>query len=398
MNTQAVHSFISPFQFLTHNFNPFKHNRDSEIPGFYQAMPEINQSSFTHNPQRILENQLARGIEKAMGGHRIPLSQADNSEFNPDKIADSVLAYINQTYGQLQNTDPDFDKSGFFNQIKQGIETGFSEARDALEQLGLLQSPLKDGLDAAYAKLQKSLSKLQAGNQPSTASINNLQGFSAQIKESAEIEIVTKEGDTVKIRLGQSGSNRHSVATIQQNGITASSLRSHSESSSDFSVSIEGNLNEEEQQSLNNLLKQMDEIGKEFFNGDIETAFNHAQKIGLDTAQLASFSMSLSMEKSIQAVAAYQQAGFPDQPFDPEKVKQAADFFSQARKMLESAESALEAFANPQSAFNVLFDAINQSGIEKHTECNPAKDTTLLQQIIKPLSEGSLENGKLVPV
>jgi hypothetical protein len=168
-------------------------------------------------------------------------------------------------------------------------------------------------------------------------------------------------------------------------------LRSSSENSSDFSVSIEGNLNEDEQQSLKHLLKQMDEVGQEFFNGDIQTAFNHVQKIGLDTGQLASFSMSLSMERSIQAVAAYQQAGFPDQQIEPEKIKQTADFFSQARELFKSAESALEPFENPLPAFNVLFDAVNQT--------KPAAEgIALLQQIIKPLGDALFENGKPVQV
>lgn len=400
MNTQSVQSFISPFQFLTQKFNPFNRvcDCDSETPVAYQSKPEINQSPFNHNPQKIVENQLIRSIEKAMGTEKIPSLQLNDTDFNLDKIADSILAFVNQTYGQLQNTDPDFDKAEFFNQIKQGIDTGFSEARDALEQLGLLQGPMKDGLDAAYAKIQESLSKLEAGNLPSAASITNLQGFSAQIKESAEIEIVTKEGDIVKIRLAQSASNRQSAATIEQNGITASSLRSHSENSSDFSVSIEGNLNEDEQKSLKHLLKQMDEVGQEFFNGDIRTAFNHVQKIGLDTGQLASFSMSLSMERSIQAVAAYQQAGFPDQQIEPEKIKQAADFFSQARELLKSAESALEPFENPLPAFNILFDAVNQTGRSKNIEQKPSEGIALLQQIIKPLGDALFENGKAVQV
>jgi len=388
MNTQSVHSSVSPLQCLTQKFSPFNRISDSEI----------NQPSFNHKPQKIVENQLARGIEKAMGADKILPSRSADTEFHPDKVADNILAFVNQTYGKLQNTVPDFDKAGFFSQIKQGIETGFSEARDALEQLGLLHGSLKDGLDAAYAKIQKSLSKLEAGNPPSAASITNLQGFSAQIKESAEIQIVTKQGDIVKIRLAQAASNRQSAATIEQNGITANSLRNHSESSSDFSVSIEGNLNEDEQKSLNNLLKQMEEVGQNFFNGDIGTAFDHAQKIGLDTEHLAGFSMSLSMEKSIQAVAAYQQAGFPDQQIEPDKLKQAADFFSQARELLKSAESALVPFENPLAAFNVLFDAVNQMGKDQKPEQKPAEGIALLQQIIKPLGESLLENGKAVQV
>jgi hypothetical protein len=104
--------------------------------------------------------------------------------------------------------------------------------------------------------------------------------------------------------------------------------------------------------------------------------------------------MSLSMEKSIQAVAAYQQASLPDQQIEPDKVKQAADFFSRAREILHSAESELEPYENPLAAFNALFDAVNQFANDQKPEQKPAEGIALLQQIIKPLGESLVENGK----
>jgi hypothetical protein len=142
----------------------------------------------------------------------------------------------------------------------------------------------------------------------------------------------------------------------------------------------------------------MNNVGHDFFNGNIQAAFNHAQKIGLDTGQIASFSMSLSTEKSVQAVAAYQQTALPDQQIEPDKIKQAADFFSQARELLKTSQSALEPFENPLSVFNALFDAVNQVVLENSAEAKPAEGTASLHQIIKPLVETIVEKEKAVQV
>jgi hypothetical protein len=163
-----------------------------------------------------------------------------------------------------------------------------------------------------------------------------------------------------------------------------------------MSVSVEGNLNEDEQKALKNLLKEMDNVGQDFFNGNLKDAFDHTQKIGLDSAQIAGFSMSLSSSRSIQAVAAYQQVAAPDQQVEADKIKQATDFFSHAKELLASAQSALKPFENPLSVFNALFNGVDQVGTAKSTEPTAATAVSPLQQIIKPLGESLLGSGNSV--
>jgi uncharacterized protein YoxC len=130
-------------------------------------------------------------------------------------------------------------------------------------------------------------------------------------------------------------------------------------------------LNEDEQKSLKKLLKQMDKVGKEFFSDNIQGAFKQAQKIGLDTEQLASFSMNLSMEKSVQAISTYQQTAAPEQNLATDKINQIGDFFNRARADLQPSQDALKPFADPVSAFNGLFEAVNKM----LTAQNPSQET-----------------------
>ncbi len=399
MNIHSIHTPTLPFQFLARQANQFNHDLATENRGSQRSRPDINQPALTGRHEKIVENQLVNGIQKALGGaDSVSLTKLDASDFTPEKVADRILAFVNKAAGQLKNADPNFDQDKFFSQVKQGIETGFSEARDALDHLGVLNGQIKQNLDDTYSKIQEGLSKLESADQASSSSVTQVQGFSAQSSQAAQIEIVTKEGDVIKIQLDQSASVNNTAVSSEQNGTSISAFQSNSDSTSNFSVTVDGNLNEDEKKSLKNLLSQMDKVGQDFFSGNIQSAFKHAQHIGLDTQQIASFSMNLSMEKSVQAVAAYQQVSLPDQKIEPAQIKQAADFFSQARDLLKTAQSALEPFEKPILAFNDLFIAVQQLGIEKNTSAKTPEDTLPLQHIIQPLAEAVLQNDKTVQV
>ena len=403
MSTQSIHFNLSSLQYLTRKLSQFSrvHNAETPVTNLPTASTPAtlnNRPLLTNAPEKIVENHVVNGIGKVLGADTVSPAKIHDKEFTPDKIADRILDFVKKAYGEQQNNDPNFDKANFFSQVKQGIDAGFSSAREALDNQGVLVGQTKENLDTAYANIQKGLAKLEAGDPASAnAPVTQLQGISAQVNQSAEVEIVTKEGDVVKISLQQSSSNSQSSVNIQQEGLTANAFESRSESNSKFSISVDGNLNEDEQNAVKKLLKQIDSVGQDFFNGNVQDAFNHAQKIGLDSEQLASFSVDLSFEKSVQAVSAYQQAAFPDQPVEPDKIKQAADFFGQARELLQTAQSALQPFENPLLAFNALFEAVSKLGSDPSTETKPVTAPTSLQQIIQPVSESVLGSEKPTP-
>jgi hypothetical protein len=370
MNILGLDS-LSPFQLFTRKSEHADRVRETEHRHHQHGKTENSQRSRLGNPEKLVENQLTDSIRKATDIPFVSPPTNIGKALDSDKLAERILANIAKSYGEQLQADPNFDKANFLSQVKQGVEEGFAQARDALDQLGLLNDTQSANLDDAYATIQDGLSKLEASLNPVNTSQVQTQGVAAQISQSAEIEIVTQEGDVVKIRLAESASMSQSIAHVKQNGQAATAFESSSESSSDFSISIEGNLNEDEQKSLKKLLKQMDKVGKEFFSDNIQGAFKQAQKIGLDTEQLASFSMNLSMEKSVQAISTYQQTAAPEQNLATDKINQIGDFFNRARADLQPSQDALKPFADPVSAFNGLFEAVNKM----LTAQNPSQET-----------------------
>ncbi|NOU14255.1 MAG: DUF5610 domain-containing protein [Methylococcaceae bacterium] len=406
MNTQSIQVALSSSFYLTGRLNQAIRPQLAAVASAQSpaAKVENDKQTLTSNPNKVIEKQVFKGLDKTSGTDSKKEVDGNDSEFNPEKLARKIMKFVNQSYRQLQSEDPNFDKAKFFSQVKQGLETGFADAKDTLSKLGMSNAETQKGIDAAYANIQQALTKLESANQASsvdpaataTNPVAQLQGFSAQMNQSAEVQVVTKEGDIVKIKLSQSAATTQGSVNLQQNGQSATAFQLSSENSSNFSVSVQGNLNEDEQASLKKLLKEMDTVGQDFFKGNVKDAFEHTQKIGLDTGQIASFSLSLSSSKSIQAVAAYQQAATPDQQVDQGKIKQATDFFSQARDLLKTAQEALKPFENPLSVFDALFGGVNQ--VAASAEPKQIESTAALQQIIKPLGETVLATEPKVPV
>ena len=74
-----------------------------------------------------------------------------------------------------------------------------------------------------------------------------------------------------------------------------------------FSMSVNGELNEDEQQAINDLMAELQDVSKTFFSGDLDKAFEQAQELSLGNEQLVAFSMDLRQSKTVAAIKEYEQ-------------------------------------------------------------------------------------------
>jgi len=188
----------------------------------------------------------------------------------------------------------------------------------------------------------------------------SVQGVATSISHSAEIQVTTQQGDVVTISLNQSAQSSRSVFQAEQGKTNVSAYSESYSYESGFSMSVEGDLNEDEQKSLSDLINKMSKVSDKFFKGNVESAFKHALKVGFDTEQIAGFSMDLSREKSVQAVSAYQQTIVPEHNINTDLLKQAGDFLAQTKVFLAESGAMLESLAEPKQAFTDLFAGVGQ--------------------------------------
>ena len=194
------------------------------------------------------------------------------------------------------------------------------------------------------------------------ANYSNLQvqDLSTSVHQSFDIQIKTQEGDTVTIRFDGMNATHQSAFEANNKDGSVSGYQSESVSSSDFQMTIDGNLNEDEQKSLQDLMKQIKNVGQDFFKGDVKSAFKQAANIGFSTDQIAGFSLNMNMEKTVRAVSAYQSVS-EQQPVDANALKKVVDFSQQAAQKLAGPTEAVKVFADPSSAFKDLVENITKS-------------------------------------
>ncbi|MFK5985390.1 MAG: hypothetical protein QM479_08180, partial [Pseudomonadota bacterium] len=167
---------------------------------------------------------------------------------------------------------------------------------------------------------------------------------SAKADESRQtsVEIFTRDGDKVTINLirEQSESSSQFYAKDENQSIYAESYSSTSYSSVEYQV--EGDLDEGEQSAIDDLLKQLNGVAKDFYQGDIESAFNKAKQVGFNSDELAKFSVDMSHQQSNQvAMSSYQsiQQDSSDKPLEsaqqPSIIKEVTDFMNRMDQVLK---------------------------------------------------------------
>ena len=199
--------------------------------------------------------------------------------------------------------------------------------------------------------------------------------------------ITTLDGDKVSI----------SFSDIQQtmqneqyanNGNKGERFESSSSSyrASNFSYTVEGDISDEEQEAIAALIKDVNTLQKDFFNGDIEKAFNHAVNLGFDSNQISEFSMELYQSKTTRVSQTYNQVANTDQKESPSQDKELRpllDFVKQFQLLQTQADELLmqqeEQFSN---LFNKVFSA-EFSHLEKFNE-NMQKLNNVTKHFMKP--------------
>jgi hypothetical protein len=235
----------------------------------------------------------------------------------------------------------------------------------------LLKPPVVDSdRGARQSELNSSLNRAPSEASNHASSTLAMNAWSASENREAEIQVQTREGDIVTIRMQHTRMDQQSVVYAQQSqthstkGAFSSQSRQvaayHQQSvdQSAFSIRIEGNLNDDEKQALSDLINNMNEVSTQFFNGDIASAFKQAQKLGFDQEQIAGFSMNLNREQSVQAINAYQQVETYDVPNQNDLVQRAKDFLADSRLRLADNQMAMERFDEPQQVFQGLLEQV----------------------------------------
>ena len=256
----------------------------------------------------LLESELENGLPGFT-----PVAQLNAADFAPQAVADRILGFVESSIKLRASSE--LEAQSMLQQARESIAQGFAEAREILSamphmtdevnnQINETEALIFTGLDNLYSAPIESSKQQEIGQ---LVSENHSQ--SSQFKQSSQaaIEIVTRDGDKVEVSYSafiQATSNQ-SYAHNQQGFAARSEFSSASTVS--FQFSVQGDIDEGEQQAINELMNEVVDLAKQFFNGDVQAAFHASMELGFDSSELKSFALDFKQSSYLEVVQAYER-------------------------------------------------------------------------------------------
>lgn len=356
------------------------------------AIEEKRQSAL-----KLVTRTLSQAYEKIAGKDAVSrTAYSDQEPMTATRAAGTILGFIERrlqmdaaegaTQEQLQSR---------LDAGLEGFKKGFAEAEEKLRALSMFYPEVEvdladtykqvlDGIDSLRAKFITDAAAGSASvpeSSPDIAAPSSISNIAVQqgLYEYAEardfkFELVTKEGDRVSIRA--SSSLGVSVAASQdKNGVSVNGSKS---SASNFDLSIEGDLSEDELNAINELLGRVDKLAGQFYAGNLDDAFDNAVSLGYDDQQIASYSLNLS-QVQIQQVAESYGSFAPDGERSSSLANQLApvgDFIKDVLSTLNVADN----FADPHQLLLDLTRKMADQAESKNEE--PSALAQFLERIL----------------
>lgn len=174
------------------------------------------------------------------------------------------------------------------------------------------------------------------------------------------IEILTRDGDKVTINLSISSSFQSSLSysdvKTQNTRQTDLSLSASKQSSLQYNLNIEGNIDATEQEAIDKLVHNISEIADELYKGDIKSALKEASSLEYDTDELQSYNFNLTQVNNRQYTAAYEQVARlsqdnlskTNQPLDT------TDLIDRLKELAENSVKNLKAFLETEQIESLI--------------------------------------------
>jgi len=227
------------------------------------------------------------------------------------RAADQVLGAVGQTLQDAQQRGASRSElQGLAQQARAGVEQGLGEARNILSGMGVGEGSLSAQVDDAQAMLEQGLAALEAQLAPAApvAVEQSLQVASSR-SQSLSLEITTRDGDTVVLSLSRSQASYQAAFQSVSGSSATSTTQSASYASANFSLSVDGQLDEGEMEAIQGLMKKVDKLADKFFDGNMQDAFAKAMDMELNAKELVSLTLDMEMTRMRQASSSYQSVG-----------------------------------------------------------------------------------------
>jgi len=259
---------------------------------------------------------VAKLAENIPGMSASEMKDLDANDYSPEKVASRISDFVSQGLAQARSrgaSDADLDR--MYNAALSGIEKGFQEATEILEDLNMLTPEISATIDETKDLTFEALAGLAPSNETASTRQTSISAAERYSKaESFSLDVMTREGDKVSIRFNSEASQTASLGAYSDGNSSALSFGLERSASSSYSFSVEGDLNEEELDALTEMIQDLNVIADDFYSGDVQDAFAKATEFEMDKSQFMNLNVTMTQSTSYSAVAAYEQVQQLDNP------------------------------------------------------------------------------------
>lgn len=235
----------------------------------------------------------------------------DINDFSPQAVADRVVGFIAQRLQQEKaNGASDEELQNLFQQGLKGVEQGLREGREIIQGQGLFDGEVKDNFYSTVNLVADGLEQLgqelfgSEAPQESIFAASSSEVFVSQ-RRSFEMEVITQDGDrvTLLVNSGQQYSSKN--LEFNSDDVSLSSSEENFISFDNLAFSVEGDLDESEMSALSELFSQVNDVAGVFYGGDVEQAFDQAMNVGMNSEELAAFTVNMNQSETVAMKDAY---------------------------------------------------------------------------------------------
>lgn len=393
-------------------------NNGATIAGLRDSAA-INTVDLSKRGQNLLDRFQQQADETPSPSQLIPVDQRPSAQQSADIILDFIGGRL-QTLAANGADSGDIENA--YNQAVKGFQQGLKEAKSILQGMQMLTGDVSTGIDRTEQLVNDGLSHLreqfsisnpaaatrnesiqssisepparpvaltatkvvQAYRQQSTqvngysesSNVGSSNPASAGLRanaaayaesyrrnDSVELSLRTQDGDIILLSFSSAASlERNASLASNQQGTTSRAMLAYQRAasfSSDFSISVRGDLDNGELDALNSLLEDVSALSDEFFNGDFDRAFTMAMNFQMDSSEFSAMALDLARATRASVTTGYtaatnQQISGADRQIAEAAVAAAPAELTALIEQLLAMVDTIKGFSDPQQLFSDL--------------------------------------------
>jgi len=323
-------------------------------------------------PQDVIQKALNRAYAQISAGFdSAGINTPAAAEFEPlsaEQAAGNILGFIERRLAM--DVAEGASQEQLASRLDAGLEgfkKGFAEAEEQLEALGMLNEHVAQDIGRTFDLVTNGIDLLrerfltdQAPALPEEEApvydAGSLMGSSTAYdfaqKNTFSFSLTTADGDKVNI----TASAAEAYSAQRSNDESGRRQSISFSNNQQFSLSVEGELDEDELEAINDLLGQVNDLASDFFSGDYDQAFKEALDIGYDASEITGFALRLThteVQRFSEAYTADRNSGNSANTF-AERMEPIGRFAQQFLAALESSS----ALGQPSSFVSDLLSAV----------------------------------------